>query len=162
MTSNSIFINLKNGYLKIESFVVISLFISLVALVFMEVVVRAFDSPTRWSVGVAQLIFMWLIFIGANQALRGNSHIGIDIVTQLLPKQFQRYLAFGVNALLVLFLAMLVYYGLEMTFANTGRIISGTSIGYFYTTLAVPVGAFLMLITGVFQMINLIKASSKT
>ncbi|MGY4688564.1 TRAP transporter small permease [Salibacterium sp. K-3] len=120
-------------------------------LVFMEVIVRFFDNPTTWSVGIAQLIFMWVIFLGANRAFRNHSHIGIDVFTNLLPDQLQKYIQLMVQLIIVIFLFILIVYGFEMTFANTGRLITGTSLGYYTVTLAIPVGAILMLFTAVSQ-----------
>ncbi|SDI92746.1 TRAP transporter small permease [Alteribacillus bidgolensis] len=162
MMNSALYSRLKNAYVKVENFVLITLLISLVALVFMEVIVRLFDHPTTWSVGIAQLIFMWVIFLGANQTLRKNAHIGIDVFTKMLPSKIQQYIEMISQVIILVFLSALVFYGFEMTFANTGRLITGTSIGYYSITLAVPVGAALMTITSISRMITLVKNSKNT
>ncbi|RKL66496.1 hypothetical protein CR203_14440 [Salipaludibacillus neizhouensis] len=162
MFNSAFFPRIRNGYIKIENLVLITLLTSLVALVFMEVVVRAFNQPTRWSVGVAQLIFMWVIFLGANRGLRQNSHIGIDLFTNMLPKKVQKYLEIFNQVVILTFLSALIYYGFQMTFANTGRLITGTSIGYYFITLAIPVGATIMIVTAICKMITLIKDRNNT
>ncbi|MFZ4451651.1 TRAP transporter small permease [Salibacterium aidingense] len=157
MAPHTLLTTLRNIYIKIETSVLIILLNALVGLVFMEVIVRFFDNPTTWSVGIAQLIFMWVIFLGANRALRNHSHIGIDVFTNLLPSTWQKYVQLAVHLVMLVFLAILIVYGFEMTFANTGRLITGTSLGYFTVTLAIPVGAILMLGTAISQMGLLIK-----
>lgn len=130
------------------------LLLALVALVFMEVVLRSFGYPTTWSVGVAQLVFAWLIFIGANRALRKNAHVGVDAITYFLNKKHQKFLSGIMNILIAIFLLFLVFYGMQMVFSNTGRIISGTPIPYWLVTLSIPIGSLLMFITAFSQIIK--------
>lgn len=135
--------------IKIERMITILLLFTLVGIVFMEVVLRAFGSPTTWSVGIAQLLFIWLIFLGANQALRENAHIGVDVITNLLPQHVRKRIELVMFMLIIVFLGIVVVYGFLMVYHNTGRIISGTSIDYYFITLSIPVGAWLMLMTSV-------------
>lgn len=137
---------------KVEEALSRLLLISIVALVFMEVLLRWIGSPTTWSVAIAQLLFIWIIFLGANQALRKNGHIGIDILTRLLPVKLQYYIQLVMFILIAFFLAIIAFFGFKLTTENTSRLISGTAISYSYVTMAVPVGCLLMLVT-VFQKI---------
>ncbi|MBM7839378.1 TRAP-type C4-dicarboxylate transport system permease small subunit [Alkalihalobacillus xiaoxiensis] len=140
-------------FLKLEHALTSLLLFSLVGVVFMEVVLRAFSSPTTWSVGIAQLLFIWLIFLGANQALREDAHIGVDVLTSLFPRRVQQVIQCIMYVLMVVFLVALIVFGIMMVYFNTGRIIGGTSIGYYFITLSIPIGAFLMLITAVHKVI---------
>lgn len=145
---------------RLEEGITSVLLILLVALVFMEVIVRAFGYPTTWSVGVAQLVFIWLIFLGANQALRKNAHVGVDVITYFLNEKHQRFLSGLMNILIIIFLGFLIFYGVQMVISNTGRIISGTPIPYWVITLAIPCGSFLMFITALIQMINRLRGNT--
>ncbi|WP_179290719.1 TRAP transporter small permease [Shouchella clausii] len=136
-------------YLKVENAITRMLILALVGIVFMEVIMRALSSPTSWSVGVAQLIFIWLIFIGSNQALRHNAHVGVDVITQLLPVKVQKVIEFIMFLLIILFLIVLIIFGGMMVYLNTGRIIGGTSIAYYFITLSIPIGSLLMLGTAI-------------
>lgn len=132
---------------KLEGVLTRALLLILVGLVFMEVVLRSIGYPTTWSVGIAQLLFIWLIFIGANQALRNDNHVGVDLITEMLPKKVQQYIEFVMYLIIALFLLGMIVYGSMMVYLNTGRIISGTSVGYYFITLSMPVGGLLMLMT---------------
>ena len=46
------------------------LFAAIVILVFVASVMRYFDYPLIWSVDMAQLLFIWLCFVGATKAMR--------------------------------------------------------------------------------------------
>ncbi len=60
------------------------LLIVIVVLVFAAGLLRWFDHPLIWSVDLAQLLFLWVSFIGANQALRKRAHIGMDLLVRPL------------------------------------------------------------------------------
>ena len=89
--------------------------------------------------------------------MRNNAHVGIDIIVNLLPMKARKYLEVITTTLVLLFLGWMVYYGFNMTYSNTGRLISGSTLSYHYITLAIPVGAGLMIITTVSKLFKLVK-----
>ncbi|WP_194165684.1 TRAP transporter small permease [Oceanobacillus sp. CFH 90083] len=139
------------GWIKIEELLTSWLLLLLVGLVFMEVVVRAFGSPTTWSVGLAQLVFIWVIFLGANQALRNHAHVGVDAINYFLKPKLRIVVEMVMHVLMILFLIFLIYYGSDMVLSTTGRLITGTQIPYWTVTLAIPTGSMLMLLTALGQ-----------
>ncbi|WP_176475729.1 TRAP transporter small permease [Halomonas salipaludis] len=136
-----------NFLIALEEFVSRTLLVCVVLLVFFAAVGRWFGLPVAWSVNIAQLLFVWIIFLGANQALRNDKHIGVDIITSRLTVQWRRLSELGVLALVSAFLVFIVMYGVGLSIDNATRTISNTSISYFYITMAVPVGCLLMLAT---------------
>jgi TRAP-type C4-dicarboxylate transport system permease small subunit len=138
---------LTHNLIKIEEVISKLLLISVVLLVFLAATGRWFGFPVAWSVNMAQFLLVWIIFLGANQALRNNKHIGVDILTRLLPLKVQRYLELVILTLISCFLLFCIYYGTSLSLENSNRLISNTSISYSFITLAVPVGCFLMFIT---------------
>ncbi|WP_080873962.1 TRAP transporter small permease [Oceanobacillus timonensis] len=145
---------IKTGWIKTEENVTTWLLLILVGLVFMEVVVRAFGNPTTWSVGIAQLIFIWVIFLGANQALRKHAHVGIDVINYFLWPKLRLLIEMIMNILMIFFLLYLIYYGSDMVISSTSRLISGTNVPYWTVTLAIPVGSILMLLTTISQILG--------
>lgn len=59
----------------------------------MPAVTRTFNRPIIWSIEIAQLLFAWLAFLGANQAMRAGAHIGVDLLTRNLPPPIRRAVA---------------------------------------------------------------------
>jgi TRAP-type C4-dicarboxylate transport system permease small subunit len=39
------------------------------------------SQPPSWSVDMAQLLFIWVCFIGADLAMQKDRHIGVDLLT---------------------------------------------------------------------------------
>ncbi|MGP9591359.1 MULTISPECIES: TRAP transporter small permease [unclassified Halomonas] len=132
-------------YEKVEEFLSSMLLLVVVLLVFFTAIGRWIGLPVAWSVNIAQLLFVWVIFLGASQALRENKHIGVDIITSLLPEKLKRLNELFVLILMLMFLLFSMIYGLKLSVDNSTRVISNTSISYSFITLAVPIGAFLMM-----------------
>lgn len=62
--------------------------------------------PAAWSNELAKIGFAWIVFVGAAAGARKRLHIGVDLVTGLLPETMQRWLA----ALMALFLTVVLGY----------------------------------------------------
>ncbi|HEY8243774.1 MAG TPA: TRAP transporter small permease [Casimicrobiaceae bacterium] len=123
-------------------------------LVFVAAVSRATGSPILWAIDIAMLLFIWCSFLGADAALRAKQHIIIDIVVRMFPQPVQRWLLIAHWTLIVAFLATLVVLGTELTMLNVERPMGDTEISYAYVTAAVPIGAFLMGLTAIRQLVE--------
>ena len=130
------------------------------ALVFIGALARAVGEPLIWSIDMAQAAFIWACVIGADIALDRGAHIEIDIFIRKAPQGVRRALAVlwwlaiavfllrSVPAHLVgVFLATLVWYGVQLTRLNVERPMGDTDISYAWVTAAIPAGALLMLLT---------------
>lgn len=119
----------------------------IVLLVFIAAITRYIGSPINWSVDIAQAIFVWVIYIGANQAWRNSRHIGIEILFNHFNPKIQFYLQLFLYMVIAAFLVSMIVSGIHITIVNVGRILEDIPISYSFVTIAVPVGAFLMLLT---------------
>lgn len=134
-------------YIKVENFITNVLMVGVVAFVFGAAVMRWVGAPIAWSVEFAQLLFVWVIFLGSNRALREERHIGVDFLTKKLPLKMQEIIEIVVFAIIVLFLGCLTYFGVLLSIENSSRQISNIALSYSFITMAVPVGSILMMIT---------------
>ena len=130
----------------------------IVVLVFAAGVLRWFDHPLIWSVDLAQLLFLWIAFIGANQALRKRAHIGMDLAVRGLPYRMRRIVEVMLAALTLAFLLIMVVMGYELTTLNIERVYGDSGISYAFVTGAVPVGCLMLAITLGGHLWNLIRA----
>ena len=115
---------------------------------------RAMGAPILWAIDVAMLLFIWCSFLGADAALRAKQHIIIDIVVRLFPQKVQRMLLIAHWTVIVLFLGALVWLGTELTLLNVERPMGDTEISYAFVTAAVPIGALLMGLTALRQLVD--------
>lgn len=83
--------HLKNFYLRLLEWVVITSILAILFLIFANVFLRyAFNSGIFLAEGIARLLFVWMTFIGALLVLYDRGHIGVDMAVRRLPLQLRR------------------------------------------------------------------------
>lgn len=117
---------------------------AIVVLIFVAALMRTFGHPLIWSIDVAQLLFIWLCFVGAVRALRTKSHLGIDLMVRFLPYRLRFGLEMALSVLTLAFLALLSYEGVRLALSNTQRRFGDSGLSYAWVTMAVPVGCVLL------------------
>ncbi|MDQ8020294.1 MAG: TRAP transporter small permease [Moraxellaceae bacterium] len=132
---------------KLEEGLAMAFFAGTCFMVFLGAVSRTVGSPLIWSVDVAQLLFAWSCALGADIALKHGNHVVIDIFTRRLPEKLQVFLAVLWQVLILVFLGLLIWFGMKLTLLNTQRSLGDVGISYAWVTVTVPVGAALMAIT---------------
>lgn len=126
-------------------FAVASLLLSaIVLLVFVAAILRFFDHPLIWSVDMAQLLFIWLCFVGATRAMREKGHIGIDILVRHLGGRSRLALEMTISVVILIFLGLLIYQGYNLTMLNRQRLFGDSGFSYAWVTSAVPVGSLML------------------
>ena len=131
-----------------------------VVLVFIAALTRYLGTPINWSVDIAQGIFVWVIYLGANQAWRKNRHLGIDMLFNRFHPSVQRILVVFIYGIILVFLALIIVNGIYIAIVNAGRIMNDIPVSYSFVTIAVPVGSFLMLLTTLEKLLALFRRSS--
>ncbi|SJZ69928.1 TRAP transporter small permease [Consotaella salsifontis] len=125
---------------------------AIVVLVFTAAIARTVDHPLVWSVDLAQALFVWLCFAGAVKGLARRSHIGVDYFVQKLPLGMRRVVDFVMAALAVVFLAVMSWFGIQLTLLNWERVYGDSGISYAWVTIAVPIGCGLLAVILLYQM----------
>ena len=129
----------------------------LAALVFISALMRTIKHPLNWAQDVALVAFAWLIFFGSDIAVRGAGLIGIDMLVKRFPKKVQKILDIVFKIMILVFLCILVYYGIIMTKTGWKRQITALEISYGWVTMAVPTGAFFMIISTTIKLVERIR-----
>jgi TRAP-type C4-dicarboxylate transport system permease small subunit len=132
---------------KIEESCVCVFLVLLIVLVFVAALFRSSGIDITWSVDIAQMLFAWATFLGADLALHKHKHVGVDLLVRRLPNVLQRYLLFFLYFLMLFFLGAIVFYGTRLCIANYQRFLYTLPISYSFVTAAAPVGCLLMFIT---------------
>lgn len=132
------------GLARIELAVAVSLLAVIVVLVFSAAIMRFFGHPLIWSVDVAQLLFIWLCFLGATRAMREKAHIGIDLFVRLLGHRARLAVEIAVSLVVLAFLALLAVEGYRLTLLNRQRLFGDSGLSYAFVTAAVPVGCVML------------------
>jgi TRAP-type transport system small permease protein len=115
---------------------------------------RAVGEPVIWAIDLAQASFAWAAVLGADIALKRNSHIEIDILVRAFPRNVRRWLAVAWLVTIVVFLAIVAWYGIQLTLLNIERPMGDTGLSYAWVTGAIPAGALLMLWTAARRLVR--------
>lgn len=126
-------------------------------MVFVAAASRTIGEPVTWAVDIAQFLFIWCCMLGANQAMRRGEHIVIDILLGRFPMPVRRALDLMWSGAIMVFLAVIIIFGTQLTLLNIERTIGDTEISYALVTAAVPAGAVLLLVTTATKLIGRIR-----
>lgn len=143
-----------NTIKKIETFIGTVFIIFIVLLVFIAALVRWIGFPIAWSIDAAQLLFGWVVFLGADIALKNDSHIGVDMIVNKLPFKARKIIKIINYICIQVFLLIIIYYGVDLSIQNYERLFNTLRISYSYATISVPVGCSLMFLTMCQKLIN--------
>jgi len=132
---------------KVETIISVIFLVFIVCLVFIAALLRWFGIPVAWSIDVAQLLLGWVVFLGADVALKNDSHIGVDMFINMLPVRMRKIILFVDYLVMTLFLVSVSVYGIYLSVANYQRLFNTLQISYSYATMSVPVGCILMQLT---------------
>ncbi len=136
-----------NSIKKAEAFIGTVFIIFIVLLVFIAALVRWLGFPIAWSIDAAQLLFGWVVFLGADVALKNDSHIGVDMIVNKLPFKARKTVKIINYISIQLFLLVIIYYGVMLSIENYERLFNTLRLSYSYATISVPVGCSLMFLT---------------
>lgn len=135
---------LQDSFSRIEFAVGMALLVVITGLVFVAAVMRFVGNPLIWSVDLAQLLFIWLCFLGACRAMRQRAHLGVDFAVRFLPFRGRLWVETALAAVIIAFLLTLSWKGYQLTLLNMERIFGDSGLSYAYVTSAVPVGCIFL------------------
>ena len=132
----------------------------MVAVIFLQVVMRQFDSSLSWSEELARYSFIWLVYIGISYGVKKDRHIKVDVLLLMLTNKGKIILTIIANLLFIAFAIFVIRYGFDiaMQLLAFGQRSPANQIPMGYIYLAAPVGMGLTLIRLVQNLIKHFKA----
>ncbi|WP_163272166.1 TRAP transporter small permease [Chelativorans alearense] len=137
---------ISNAIIKVTEFGLWIGFLVLVVTVGLQVGVRnIFKLPLIWTLDLAQLLFSWLIFIGAAVAFRRGAHYMVDI----WPEDWARFRAvldiIAIAAAAVV-IYVLIVHGWTLVDIRRTSTVASLGISHSWMFLPMPLSGGLMLI----------------
>ena len=138
-----------------------------VVLVNANVIMRYFfNSPIRWAEEVVTSLFVWTVFIGSAYAYRKHSHLGVDILVNLMPPKMKAVVKSVMSVVELLVLTMLTWisseYVYHLIYNRAGKLkivmTDMLRIPKWWTAIAVPIGFGLSVIYSVYFMVKAVRA----
>ena len=112
-----------------------------------QVLIRfIFGTPSTWSEIAIRLVIIWMVMFGVVVAFREGAQVSVDLMYRLSGR-YQRPLHCLITLISVLFLGVIIWYGIDIAWRVRFQEIAGLeflpmSIGY----AALPVGATFAII----------------
>ena len=105
-----------------------------------------FGQPSTWSEIAIRLVIIWMVMFGVVVAFREGAQVSVDLMYRLSGR-YRHLLHFLITLIAVLFLSVLIWYGIDIAWRVRFQEIAGLeflpmSIGY----AALPVGATFAII----------------
>jgi TRAP-type C4-dicarboxylate transport system permease small subunit len=129
-----------------------------------EVIARYFFiKPTIWAAELSQLCLVWGCLLAMAHLLTLRRHITVNAVTALLPEAGQRMCAAIALIVVIVFSAIVAYWGFDIFYTSFER---GRTTGsllnmpIWISEASVPVGFGLLALQGVVELLRLRNAGS--
>jgi len=113
--------------------------------VFLQVISRyVLAYPLDWPEELARILFVWVALLGAVLALRRAAHFSIEAVANLLPAPARRGVSILLRLILLSFLVLVAYLGLDAAMRVRDQVSAAMEISMSYGYASVPVSFALM------------------
>ena len=108
-----------------------------------------FGQPSTWSEIAIRLVIIWMVMFGVVVAFREGAQVSVDLMYRLSGR-YQRPLHGLITLISVLFLGVIIWYGIDITWRTRFQEIGGMeflpmSVGY----AALPVGAAFAILAAI-------------
>ncbi|MCB1969508.1 MAG: TRAP transporter small permease [Geminicoccaceae bacterium] len=119
------------------------------------------QTPTIWTSDVAQILFTWLIFVGAAIGLRRHAHYFVDLVPAGHPRLGRLLDWLGILAGAIV-AAILIRQGWVLAQIRASGVVQSLGISRFWTFLALPTGGSLMALFVIERALELWRDGTRT
>ena len=143
-----------NGFCKVEEMIVAFFVAAITFLIFISALARGVGHPINWAPDTSMLLLSWVVFLGADTALRRADFIRVDILLLRFPVKLQKFLYYFYYVLIICFLLLLIRFGVPLALENTKRNFQALTISYSWATISAQIGGLLMIITIVLKLLG--------
>lgn len=131
----------------VESVIPSVLLLATALLICFDVFMRYLLSrPVTGTGEIVVMLLVWQVMLGSAGVARDRGHIAVDALTNRFSGVGRAWIDAVRILITVTAVAFLAYFGAQLFFQTSGRIVAMLGISRGFTTLAVPIGALLMLI----------------
>lgn len=134
-------------YDRVELFVTLLFLTATVVAVLVAAVGRSIGLPLTSAPQFAQLFLIWTCMFGADLCMRQGEHIRVSAMFDMASARGRKALSIFSGVLILIFLAWVAWHGFHLAAGNWSRELGGSGLSYGVVTLALPVGASLMIIS---------------
>jgi TRAP-type C4-dicarboxylate transport system permease small subunit len=131
----------------VETVIPSILLLATALLICLDVFMRyVLSHPITGAGEIVITLLVWQVMLGSAGVARDRGHIAVDALTSRFSGVARAWIDAVRLIITVAVVAFLAYFGAQLFFQTSGRIVAMLGISRGFTTLAVPIGALLMLV----------------
>ncbi len=142
------YIDVINDFIDhVVKWIIIVLMLFIPAVMVLQVIIRyVFNYPLPWPEEATRFALIWLVFMTACAALRRGEVVALDYFRVRLSEKVARYLTIMGSVLMISFLMVVFYSGVDMTWFTfkRGTPSSAMELPWWIVYISVPIGCCLM------------------
>ena len=138
-----------------EEYIVMFLMLVMIITAFAQVIFRfVIQMSLDWSEELARYAFLWCMFISAGMAVKHRRHIKVEFIMEMLPKKVRFGLEIISDLIWMAFCLLLVKDGIGLLEFVKTQVSPSMEVPFKYIYTSLPVGAALMFLRLVQQMVR--------
>ena len=145
---------------RIEEILCTALAIVMAVSILIQVINRnTVKMPIVWCEELARYCMVWLIFVGISAGVKKGSHIGVDVLVNLLPAAMKRGVKIFTNVLVTGLYGYLTYLSVDITLGirETGQVSPAMQIPMYLIYAGLIVGLFMSTLRALQVTVDLIQ-----
>ncbi|MBI9091504.1 MAG: TRAP transporter small permease [Desulfobacterium sp.] len=103
-------------------------------------------NPLPWTEELARYTMIWMGLLAISMGVKRETHLGLNLIVNLLPAWVQTLLKMGSRVLIGVFLYILLVYGSKMAMNGVHQTMPALQIPMSFVLVAVPVSALVSLV----------------
>ena len=148
---------LLDGVNRAVEYVVSLMLLVMVIVVFLQVIFRfVLHSSLPWSEELSRYILVWISFLGASIGVRRGAHIGVEVVTNLLPYGLKKGVSLLATLCAAAFFVLMVVYGYKILSIVSGQLSPAMEISMAIPYSSIFVGGILMFLYSIDTAITIV------
>lgn len=146
--------NLRKFFVNFELYIGAVFLAVTTVLVLINVFTRYFLQFTwNWSEEVAVAAFVWVIFLGFANAYKTKGLIGVEVLTNLVPKRFQPVVVMITSAMVTILSGTMLFLSYKY-FINSTKITAALELSYKYIYISIVFSFALITIYSVYFLVQ--------
>ncbi len=114
------------------------------------------DVPFPWTEEAARYLMVYTVFLGSSLALRNHKMIAIEIISEIVGKKLRKILKIVALLISIVFFVLLILEGANILGIVQNQASAAMGITMNIPYMAIPIGAFLMIVNAIAVIIELI------
>ena len=136
---------------------VVALGAAMVALVFVNVLFHVFGGDVAWTTELAEFMMVWVTFLGGAAATRRGAHMRITEFLDKLDGLPRRWADALVQALALVVLGLLVWFGYGIADATRNNILTVLDWPMSWQYLSLPVGSAVTFVFVAWDLVQIVR-----